>query len=207
MLFAKVAHGSREIVAVKQVGHADAAARSFVLIAGADAARSGADRNLARNGFADFFDKPVSRQQNLAAIADAELVCDVDSGFGQLADLFEQGERVDHEPVADDGDFAGVQNTAGDQAKDEFPVADLYGVAGVVAALKPNDVVVSAGEQIDELSFAFVAPLCAEDDDIGQRGYCNALCYAGLLCSFQACFCNSAKNACRNCCAVFRSAN
>ena len=40
-----------------------------------------------------------------------------------------------------------------------------------------------------------------------QTGYCNALCYAGLLCSFPTCSCSWAKNTCGNSCAASPLAN
>ena len=81
-----------------------------------------------------------------------------------MRDFLEQRERVDHQAVADDGDFARMQNAAGDQPQHEFAVADQDGVAGVMAALIADDVVETVRQQIDQFAFAFVAPLRAQND-------------------------------------------
>ena len=44
--------------------------------------------------------------------------------------------------------------------------ADEDGVAGVVAALIARHDIEVLGEEIDDLSLAFVAPLRAQDDDV-----------------------------------------
>ena len=49
-------------------------------------------------------------------------------------------------------------------------VADLYGVTGVVPPLIPGHDVEMLGEEIDDLAFAFIAPLGADyHDDFGHR--------------------------------------
>ena len=62
--------------------------------------------------------------------------------------------------------YAGAQNAAGNQLEDELFFADEDGVAGVVAALIARDDVEALGEKIDDLTFAFVAPLRAKNDYI-----------------------------------------
>ncbi len=47
--------------------------------------------------------------------------------------------------------------------QDVFIFADDHGVAGIVAAGNARDVVERAGEVVDNLAFAFVAPLRAYD--------------------------------------------
>jgi hypothetical protein len=50
------------------------------------------------------------------------------------------------------------------------------GVAGVAAALIPHDDVGVASQNIDDLPFAFVAPLRADDDQITHRSSFPAAC-------------------------------
>src|SRR5438874_1543815 len=59
-----------------------------------------------------------------------------------------------------------MQNPGRDQPQDEFPAADIHGVAGVVAALKARDDVELRRQQIDDLALAFVAPLGAQYREI-----------------------------------------
>ena len=44
-----------------------------------------------------------------------------------------------------------------------MPVAELDGVAGVVAAVVAGDDVEAVGEQVDDLALALVAPLSAQN--------------------------------------------
>ena len=47
-------------------------------------------------------------------------------------------------------------------------VADDQRVAGIVAALEAHDHVGAAGEPVDDLALALVAPLRADDGDVAQ---------------------------------------
>ena len=87
----------------------------------------------------------------------------------QLVDLGEQRLRVDDDAVADDAGDAGMQNARRDQPQHEFRAVDVDRVAGVVAALIAGDDVELRRQQIDDFSFAFVAPLRAEHSEIHHR--------------------------------------
>ena len=56
-----------------------------------------------------------------------------------------------------------------------FVPFDVDGVAGVVSALIARDDVEARRQQIDDLSFAFVAPLRAEHSEIHNRRYDSTL--------------------------------
>ena len=58
-----------------------------------------------------------------------------------------------------------MEDPARDLVKHERLFADVDGVAGVRAALVAHDPVGALGEDIDELAFALVAPLGADDHD------------------------------------------
>ena len=72
--------------------------------------------------------------------------------------------RVEDDSVADDGLAVGPQDAAGDELEDEFLAADDDGVSGVVAASVAGDDGKALGEHVDDLAFAFIAPLGAEND-------------------------------------------
>ena len=56
------------------------------------------------------------------------------------------------------------------QVQHERLVADLYGVTSVMSALVPDDDIETFGEQINNLSFAFVSPLGTDDNnDFGHE--------------------------------------
>ena len=50
--------------------------------------------------------------------------------------------------------------------QDEFFLADLDRVTGVVAALRADDDVGLLGEDVDDLSFSFIAPLGADENGV-----------------------------------------
>jgi hypothetical protein len=47
-------------------------------------------------------------------------------------------------------------------------LADDQGMAGIVATLEADDGIGAAGEPIDDLAFAFIAPLGADHGYVGQ---------------------------------------
>ena len=91
-----------------------------------------------------------------------------DAGRFQRLDLAQQRRRIDHQAVADHGLLARAQNAARNQLQNELLLADEDRVAGVVAALIARHDVESLGEEIDDLAFALVAPLGAEDDYVSH---------------------------------------
>jgi hypothetical protein len=117
-------------------------------------------------GLRHLFHQPVKREDHVRAVADAQLAADVDAGGFQHADLIQQGGEIDHHAVADDGLDSGPQNSAGNQFQNELLFPDENRVAGVMATLIARHDVEALGKQIDHFSFAFVAPLRAENDDI-----------------------------------------
>jgi hypothetical protein len=57
-----------------------------------------------------------------------------------------------------------MQDPRGDQVQDELVLAHHHGMAGIVAALVPRDYVRPLREQINDLPFAFIAPLGPDYD-------------------------------------------
>ena len=89
----------------------------------------------------------------------------------QAFDLLEEGLKVDHAAVANDGDRVGAENACRKQL--EFVLFTAYddGVPGVVAAVGLDDVVNTAAQQVGGLAFSFVAPLGSYDHN----------CWHGIL--------------------------
>ena len=82
----------------------------------------------------------------------------------ELVELLAQHLGVDHDAVAEHAELAGEEDAARQETELERLVADLDGVAGVVAALVARDDGERLCEQIDDLALALVAPLGADDD-------------------------------------------
>src|SRR5262249_47297727 len=90
-------------------------------------------------------------------------VADVDLTLFQPVDLLEQYLRVEHHPVADRAGQSLVEDPRRDQVEfEDVPVPDDR-VPGIVATLKTDHQVGPLGEQVDDLSLSFIAPLGAND--------------------------------------------
>ncbi len=152
--------------AVHQVCHANTAARNLILIARPDSARRCANRNAVRTPFADLFDSPVEGKNHMRAIADFQLLLDVNPGRFQPVNLIQHRPRINHHAVANDRLHAGPQNTARDQLQNELLRTNKYRVAGIMPALVTRHRVELLREQIDNLALALIAPLCAQHNQI-----------------------------------------
>ena len=75
--------------------------------------------------------------------------------------------RIEHHAVADHRQRAG-DDPRGQQAELVGGVADHQRVPGVVSALEAHHHVGTAGEPVDDLALALIAPLGADHGDVGQ---------------------------------------
>ncbi len=105
----------------------------------------------------------------MRAIADEQVLPDLDPDFAQALDFADERDRIDHDAVADDADFAPPQNAGGNEVQDVFFSAVDDGVAGVVAALAADDDIGVAGEDVDDFALAFIAPLRADEYRVCHR--------------------------------------
>jgi hypothetical protein len=94
---------------------------------------------------------------------------DGEAGLTDPRDFFQERPGVHHHAIADDGALA-LHHARRQQRELVGLVADHDGVAGIVAALEPHHDVGAVGEPVDDLAFAFVAPLSADHGDVGH-GY------------------------------------
>src|ERR1700720_2290661 len=83
----------------------------------------------------------------------------------QTVGFFEEGFRIDHHPIAEHTGLAGMNDAGGNQMEHKRAVTYKDGMSCVVPALIANDDVEALGQQIDNLAFAFIAPLGADYDD------------------------------------------
>ena len=98
-------------------------------------------------------------QDEMGLVADDDTALDIDPVLLQLVDLRQQRLRIDDHTVPDHTDHAGMENAGRDEPQDELGPSRVDGMAGVVAALISRDDVEARRQQIDDLAFAFVAPL------------------------------------------------
>src|SRR5262249_23993914 len=108
----------------------------------------------------------VVRQDQVRLVADEDAAVDGDAVLRQLVDLAEQRLRIDDDAVADDAGDAGGQDAGRNPPQDELRAVHEDRVARVVSALVAADDREMRRQQIDDLAFAFIAPLRAEDHQI-----------------------------------------
>ena len=102
----------------------------------------------------------------VGAVADQEILINLDTSFPKTLDLLDESNRVDDDAVADDADLPLAENAGRDQVEDVLLIAIDNGVAGVVTSLAANHDVDPSGQDIDDFSFAFIPPLGSYENGI-----------------------------------------
>ena len=92
-----------------------------------------------------------------------------DALAAQLLDLLDEMIGIEDDAVADDRQFPRPNNAGRKQRKFVSLAVDHERMAGVMAALEPHHDVGADRQPIDDLALSFVAPLGADNDNIGQR--------------------------------------
>ena len=154
-----------------QVAETHGAAGDLVLIGRADAAAGGADLAGAAHRLARMVHRLMQRQDQRRGVGDDQRVR---ADFGPLAtqqgDFLDQVPWVDDHAIADDRQLAGAHDAGRQQRQLVFNPADDQRMAGVMAALKPDDDVGAAGQPVDDLALALIAPLGADHGHVCHTG-------------------------------------
>ena len=154
-----------EAIRVVQVSQADAVARGLHGIGDADAAAGGADRLLAP-GFHFLVDGAVARQDDVRPVADEDPAMPVDAALGQHVQLGEQRLGVDDHAGAQDDGLVRVEHAGRDQVQGELLIIAHDGVSSVGAAGETDYHLGLAGQVVDHLALALIAPLGADNYQI-----------------------------------------
>ena len=104
-------------------------------------------------------------EDQVRAIAEKEAPADVHARFLQIFEFGYERRRIDHGAGADDGLLLRAQNAAGNKLQDVAMAIEDDRVAGIVAAGVARGVIEGRGQIVDDLPFAFVAPLGADYRD------------------------------------------
>ena len=113
---------------------------------------------------------PVQRQDQRHILGDLEVGRrHLDPLAAHLLDLVDEMIGIEDDAVADDRKLARTHDARGKQRELETFAVDDQRMAGVVAALKAHDDVGPDRQPVDDLALSLVAPLGADNDDIGHR--------------------------------------
>jgi hypothetical protein len=96
--------------------------------------------------------------------ADKQVRAELDAPLYHGVHFLKKRGRVDYNAVPDDALLAFVKDAGGDEVQNEFIRTHDDRVARVVSALVPGDNVRTLGQQIYDLSLAFITPLGADND-------------------------------------------
>ena len=117
----------------------------------------------------------------MGTIADGKVLRDLHALSLQMVHFFDQRTGIDHDAIPNQTPGAAIQNPRRDQMENErIPFID-DGMAGIGAPLVPHNQIGILGKDVDDLPFAFVAPLGPDDDEI--RHCSLPLFLRCLLCS------------------------
>ena len=144
------------------VAHADARAGNLVGVGGTDALQRRTNLAVALGLLVGGVHHAVARQNEVGLLADEEVLHSVDTLLGQRLDLLTENARLDEHAVADEVDFLLVEDAAGNDVQHMLRAVEFKSMAGIGAALEAGHNVVARRQHVDNLAFAFVAPLEAQ---------------------------------------------
>src|ERR1051326_1264941 len=139
----------------------------LVLIAGADAAASGADGLLGATLVKALFLHVVGKD-DMRMIANEEVASDLDAGGAERLHLFEKARGINDDTVGDDRTNLRPENAAGEEREFESLAVGDDRMAGVGAAIVANDEIVLFRQKVNDFSLGLVAPLQPDDTRAGH---------------------------------------
>ena len=112
----------------------------------------------------------VQRQDERDVLGDFEVGRrHLDPLAAQLLDFLDEMIGIEDDAVADDRQLPGAHDAGRKQREFVSFAVDHQRMAGVMAALKADDDVGPDRKPIDDLALSFVAPLGADNDNVGHR--------------------------------------
>ena len=157
--------GPRELpepLGVDEVRDAEARPVRLRLVRRADAARGRPDVRAAERLLARAVEEGVRRQDDVRAVRDQEVLLDRTPAARRLSISESIARGSITRPLPTTFVTPGRQMPDGIEAEGEVLVAELDGVAGVVAALVAGDEVERGRDEVDDLALALVSPLAAD---------------------------------------------
>ncbi len=158
-----------ERVQVLQILDADRAAADLVFVSRTDATPGGADLAVTGRRFTDLIEFAMERQDQRRVFGDPQVVLGDDDVLGfELVDFGGERPGIDDDAIADHGELAGADDAGGQERQLVDVLADDEGVAGVMSTLEADHHIGALRQPIDDLAFALIAPLGANNHDVGH---------------------------------------
>ena len=99
----------------------------------------------------------------MRAVADKQIPVNMHAGRTQRVHFLQEGEGIEYNPIPDYAAAPFAQHAAWDELKDELLALDRDRVSRIMAARIASHDVEALGENVNDLAFAFVAPLRADN--------------------------------------------
>ena len=142
----------------------------FVRVKRSDSLLRGAEFLIGKTSFFESVQFSVPRKKKGSAVADSQVL---GSNRNTLRDnrlhLLIQVLEVKRHTVSEDVHDSFPEDSGRKKMESELAVFIDYGMAGISAALVPNDIVISLGQKIDHTAFAFVAPVDSYNCTVTHR--------------------------------------
>jgi hypothetical protein len=159
----------RQRIEVGEIHQPDGTATDLVFIGRADASTRGANRGNRVGRLPERIEFTMQRQNQRDVFGDAQILrANRDALSLQLGDFVEERLRIDHHAIADHRQLRRPQHAGRQQRQFVGFAIDDQGVAGIMTALEAYDDVSLLRQPVDDLALPFVAPLGADDDNIGH---------------------------------------
>ena len=103
-------------------------------------------------------------QNDVGPVAYEQVAIDLDARGAKRIHFFHEGKRIQHDTIADHAAASLAQDAAGNQLQNKLLALDGDGVAGIVAARIARYDLEALGENVNDLTFSLIAPLCADNN-------------------------------------------
>jgi hypothetical protein len=105
-------------------------------------------------------------EDNVSAFADKQSSVEGNASLSQAVNFPDENLGVNDNAICDNADGFAPDGAAGEKMESEFFVADDNGMAGVGAAAIADHNIIFFGKDINNFTFAFIAPLQSYNTDI-----------------------------------------
>jgi hypothetical protein len=113
----------------------------------------------------------VERKNEMSAVREKKVLrSDFNTLLTESGHFFDKSDGVKDNAVTDNAKFSGPENARGNEVQDVLLAIGNDGVTSVVATLTASDDVSVFSQEVNELTFTFVAPLGADNDGIHDAG-------------------------------------
>ena len=150
-----------KILNIYKISHSQAGASDFVTVSRANAAESGADFVLALQPLSTSINLMMIRHDHMCLIADMQASLHVHFASPKTIKLTYQTHRINHHTITDDTLLAPAQDSRRNKVQNVFLTPYPYRVPCIATTLTPHHEIGCLGEHINDLAFAFIAPLGA----------------------------------------------